>query len=201
MAGPFEPHLARLYRGFFFDVDDFAQRIAQLGDLGLVVEIGCGEGALITALAPRLPHTRFVGVDVSPNAGRLYEGDRSRVSFACCTADEAARAHAGQADLVLLCDVLHHASLDDRRGLWQAAGRLARPSGGRMILKEWVRNPSPIYHLGWFSDRFITGDRIRYETAPHWRADIAAQGWTVQAEWALAPWKTNHAFVLTRPTL
>jgi hypothetical protein len=70
-----------------------------------------------------------------------------------------------------------------------------------MILKEWVRNPSPIYHLGYFSDRYITGDRVRYETAPRWREDIAAQGWAIQAEWPLLPWKTNHAFVLSQPPM
>ncbi|HMM73490.1 MAG TPA: hypothetical protein PKC22_14945, partial [Rhodocyclaceae bacterium] len=75
LAGPFEPQLADAYRALFFDVEGFAQRIAWLGEPALVVEIGCGEGALVDALAQVLPRTRFVGVDVSPQVGRLFRGD------------------------------------------------------------------------------------------------------------------------------
>ncbi len=198
LAGPFEPRLADLYRGFFFDVDDFARRIAELGSADLVVENGCGEGALITALARRMPRTRFVGVDVAPHVGRLFVGDASRVSFACCAADTVAGTYDGQADLVIVCDVMHHASPADQQALWRAAGRMARRPGGRLVLKEWLKNPAPIYYLGYASDRFITGDRIRYQPRSHWIETIGAQGWSVEAEWPLAPWTTNHAFVLTR---
>lgn len=200
LAGPFEPRLADLYRGLFFDVDDFARRIAGLGAAGLVVEIGCGEGALITAMARHMPDSRFVGIDVAPQVGRLFTGDAARVSFACAPADDLAGTYEGQADLVVVCDVMHHASEAGQQALWNAAGRMARPAGGRMVLKEWVRNPGLIYHLGYASDRFITGDRIRYRSRRHWAAAIDQQGWQIQAEWPLVPWKTNHAFVLTRAT-
>jgi SAM-dependent methyltransferase len=198
LAGPLEPHLADLYRGFFFDVDDFARRIAELGAAKLVVEIGCGEGALITALARRMPHSRFVGIDVAPQVGRLFVGDTSRVDFACSPADAVAGRYEGQADLVIICDVMHHASAADQQALWQSAARMARRPGARMVLKEWLKNPAPIYYLGYASDRFITGDRIRYQPRSHWIDAIGSQGWGVETEWPLAPWKTNHAFVLKR---
>jgi SAM-dependent methyltransferase len=198
LAGPLEPRLADAYRAFFFDVDDFAGRIAALGEPARIVEIGCGEGALITALARRLPATQFVGVDVQPSVGRLYRGAAQQVEFICGDARDVAVAHEGQADLVIICDVLHHASSDDQAALWHAAGRLVRPDGGRLILKEWIRNPAPIYYLGYFSDRYITGDRIRYESRSHWAEQAERQAWTVEREWSLAPWATNHAYVLAR---
>lgn len=198
LAGPLEPRLADLYRGLFFDVEDFARRLAALGPAALVVEIGCGEGALITALARQMPGSRFVGVDIAPQVGRLFVGDVSRVSFACCPAEAIAGRYEGQADLVIVCDVMHHASVSQQQALWQAAGRLSRPAGGHVVLKEWIRNAAPIYYLGYASDRFITGDRIRYETRQHWAHAIADQGWSIESEWALSPWATNHAFVLSR---
>lgn len=196
LAGPLEPRLAAAYRSVFFDVDDFAARIAALGPAQLVVEIGCGEGALITALAQRMPGARFVGVDIAPHVGRLFAGDRSRVSFERTDAATVAERLAGQADRVLVCDVMHHAPPAAQLALWKAARRLACKAGGRLVLKEWLRTRAPIYYLGWASDRFITGDHIRYRPRGHWLEDCLAQGWAVEQEWSLAPWKTNHAFVL-----
>lgn len=198
LAGPLEPRLADAYRAVFFDVDGFARRIASLGEPGLVVEIGCGEGALVDALARVLPRTRFVGVDVSPQVGRLFRGDVSRVRFACADATAVAHEYAGRADLVLVCDVMHHAPPVAQHALWDAAARLVRPSAGRLILKEWVKNGTPVHHLGWVSDRFITGDRVTYQPRAHWARAAERAGWQVEAEWVLAPWATNHAFVLRR---
>ena len=198
LAGSLEPRLAQAYRAIFFDVEGFAQRIVSLEEPALVVEIGCGEGALVDALAPVLPRTRFVGVDISPQVGRLFRGDVSRVQFARADATAIAHEFAGQADLVLICDVMHHAPPLAQRELWDAAARLVRPSAGRLILKEWVKNGTPIHHFGWVSDRFITGDRVTYQPRAHWARAAAAAGWAVEAEWTLAPWATNHAFVLRR---
>lgn len=198
LAGPLEPRLADAYRAFFFDVDAFASRIAASLQPRFVVEIGCGEGALLTALGRQLPTTSFVGVDVSPQVGRLFQGDRHRVSFAECRAEDLVGTHAGQADLVLICDVMHHAGPDDQAALWSAAAALVRPHTGRLILKEWIRTLSPIYGLGWASDRFITGDKVVYRTRQHWHDAATRAGWHVEAEWALRPWANNHALMLAR---
>lgn len=201
LAGPLEPWLADVYRAIFFDVDAFARRIAALGEMGLVLEIGCGEGALITAMARRMTASRFVGIDLIPQVGRLFDGDASRVEFACCDAEAALARFEGRADLVIICDVMHHASDAGQQVLWRAAARMLKRPGGRLILKEWLKNSTPIYYLGYASDRFITGDRIRYELRRKWVEDIVAGQWTVEDEWSLPPWRTNHAFVLTPPAL
>jgi SAM-dependent methyltransferase len=199
LSGPLEPYLTDAYRGFFFDTHGFADRVAEMGHVESVVEIGCGEGALITALAERMPGTRFLGVDVTANVGRLFEGDRSRVRFECTDATVVADREGAIADLVIVCDVMHHVPTEARRGLWSAAERLVK-RGGRIVFKEWLKNPAPIYWIGWASDRFITGDRIQYETREEWMRQIEVETvpWGVVSEMRLSPWKTNHAFVLER---
>jgi SAM-dependent methyltransferase len=199
LSGPLEPYLADAYRGFFFNVNGFADRVAAMGQVGSVVEIGCGEGALITALAERMPQTQFLGLDVTSNVGRLFAGDRTRVRFECTDAAVVAEREGAIADLVIVCDVMHHVPTEARRGLWQAAETLVK-RGGRIVFKEWLKNPAPIYWIGWASDRFITGDRIQYETRETWMSQIeeGTSPWGVVSEMQLSPWKTNHAFVLER---
>jgi SAM-dependent methyltransferase len=104
-------------------------------------------------------------------------------------------------DLVVTGDVLHHVPDPLLPEVWQALAALPRP-GGWLVVKEWVVRRSPIYHLGWFSDRVITGDRIHYRSRDGWLAEMALhllpQGYRVVDEWVLRPWATNHAFVLQR---
>ena len=197
MAGPLEPVLARAYRGFFFDIENFAECIASLGDPRRVVEIGCGEGALISALAGRMPTATFLGLDVAPTVGRLFEGDSSRVSFVCADAEDVIETNGGSADMVLICDVMHHVPEHQRDRVWAAAFALVK-TGGMIVFKEWIRSASPIYGLGYASDRYITGDRIQYQSRDEWINAIrkVAPMWSICSEMSLSPWKSNHAFVL-----
>jgi 2-polyprenyl-3-methyl-5-hydroxy-6-metoxy-1,4-benzoquinol methylase len=197
MAGPLEPALANGYRSFFFDIDAFADSIADLGCGSRVVEIGCGEGALISALATRMPDATFLGLDVAPTVGRLFKGDSSRTAFICADAEEVVEVEGGRADLVLICDVMHHVPPGDRDRVWAAALQLVKPEG-TIVFKEWIRSASPIYGLGYFSDRFVTGDRIQYQSRKEWAKAIAevAPLWRIASELSLRPWKSNHAFVL-----
>jgi len=199
MAGPLEPMLANAYREFFFDVDGFADEVAKLGEVDQVVEIGCGEGALITSLAKRMPKTRFLGVDVCAEVGRLFEGDKDRVQFRCADAQVIVDEGRVLADLVIVCDVMHHVPVEQRHAVWDAATKLAKPSG-RIVFKEWLKQGTPIYWVGYASDRYITGDEIQYETKSDWMCQMSAQapGWGVVGEMKLRPWRTNHAFVLER---
>ncbi|MBH9576975.1 class I SAM-dependent methyltransferase [Inhella proteolytica] len=200
LAGPFEPALASAYRGFFFNIEAFADRIAALGRPQQVVEIGCGEGALACALLPRLPAARYVGIDISPRVGRLFQGSTERAQFIHGDATQLLSHLRARADLVLVCDVMHHADEAAREALWSVAAQLVEPLQGRLVLKEWVRNRTPIYHLGYLSDRYITGDRVRYQTRDHWLREATQRGWGLRDEWSLKPWTANHALVLAPPS-
>lgn len=200
MAGPLEPALADAYRSFFFDIEAFADEVAKIAaDAERVVEIGCGEGALISAMAKRLSGTAFLGLDVVPTVGRLFDGDKSRVKFLCMDAEDVASSESGSADLVLICDVMHHVPPDERSRVWAAALAMVKP-GGLIVFKEWVRTRTPIYGIGYASDRYITGDRIQYQSREEWIEAMRSHvpGWHVQRELSLKPWRCNHAFVLSR---
>jgi 2-polyprenyl-6-hydroxyphenyl methylase/3-demethylubiquinone-9 3-methyltransferase len=195
-VGPLEPKLANLYRSVFFDVEDFAARVSELEHVRDVLEIGCGEGAVLTALSGRMPQARFVGIDTSPAAGRLYAGDAQRVLFRTQTAQSLASTHRGSFDVVLIGDVLHHVATQLQPDIIRAAVSMLRPTG-RLVIKEWIRTPTPIFWLGFLSDRFITGDRIHYLTREQWIADAirCARGLQLEREWSLKPWASNHAMV------
>lgn len=195
-AGPLEPKLADLYRAFFFDVEDFAARLAELDRVQDVLEIGCGEGAVLTALSRKMPMARFIGIDTSPAVGRLFAGDRSRTEFQVQTAQRLAEIRPAWFDLVLIGDVLHHVPAALQPEIIRAAVALVRP-GGRLVVKEWIRKPTIICLLGYLSDRLITGDRIRYLSRDQWLTDVLRSSPEVrlEQEWSLRPWASNHAMV------
>lgn len=202
-AGPLEPVLSDTYRALFFDIAGFAGRVAGLDPehrIRQVVEVGCGEGALISHLVVRMPKAAFVGIDTAPGVGRLFSGRWPRTLFRQTTAQVLAEEFPQSAELVLLCDVLHHVPPGARAGVIGACRRLLRP-GGRLVVKEWLRQPSAVYWAGWLSDRFITGDRVVYERRQQWldQIDQAAPDLRLESEWMLAPWACNHAFVFTVP--
>lgn len=202
-AGPLEPVLSDAYRGVFFDIDGFAIKLGELDSdrrIRDVVEIGAGEGALVSRLFLRFPKANVIGIDTTARLGRQFDGDWPRVLFLRVTAQKLASMRPNAADLVVLCDVLHHVHPRDLMEVVASAAALLKP-GGRLVVKEWLRLPSPVYWLGWASDRFITGDRITYRGRESWLkliADAAPQLELVH-EWRLAPWACNHAFVFRAP--
>ncbi len=195
--GPLEPVVTDCYRLLFFDMAAFARELCHLSTPRRVLEVGCGEGALVTHLARLWPAARIDGIDLTSRLGRMYRGDRARVRFQRLAVEDFAAADPGGMDLVVLCDVLHHIPWDRHPGIFAAAARVLRP-GGLVVVKEWVRDGNPAYWLGYFSDRYITGDRIRYGTREEWvQALRAAFGPSaLQREFAIAPWSCNRAFVL-----
>lgn len=76
---------------------------------GIVVDVGCGTGANIAALADRY---RVFGVDTSPDALRHARAHFPAVRFIEGTAASALPALPGPADCVLLMDVLEHVADD-----------------------------------------------------------------------------------------
>lgn len=198
-AGPLEPLLADTYRAMFFDIAGFAGKVAALDPerrAREVVEVGCGEGALISHLVVRLPKATFTGIDTAQSLGRLFSGHWSRTVFRRITAEALAAERLHDADIVLLCDVLHHVPPVDRATVLEACARLLKP-GGKLVVKEWIRQPTPAYWAGWLSDRFITGDRVVYQTREEWLQQVAhaVPELRLEDEWALGPWACNHAFV------
>jgi 2-polyprenyl-6-hydroxyphenyl methylase/3-demethylubiquinone-9 3-methyltransferase len=201
LFGPYEHQVGDLYRGMFVDL------AAQIGavhrwapDATNILEIGCGEGAVCDRLAVDFPRAQITGIDITPRIGRLFRGDRARVQFEQIDAAALAQRQPAQFDLILICDVLHHVPWDQHRALLREAHTLLRP-GGVLVIKDWER----ILNLGHlacvFSDRVLTGDRVKFGTVTYFRAllDAAFGPGAVVDEARVRPWP-NNLLLFVRPT-
>lgn len=196
--GPREADVSNLYRACFFDLGTFTRSIKRwLPDAGRILEIGCGEGAICERLAALYPQARIVGIDIMPKVGRLFRGDRTRVSFAQQTIQDFAPAHHREFDLVLICDVLHHVPWHLHVDLLRAARGTLRPGGG-FVLKDWEKRLNFAHVLSYLSDRYLTGDRIRFGTAWEFRREIHTIFGTnsIERERRFQPWPNNLAFFI-----
>jgi hypothetical protein len=71
---------------------------------------------------------------------------------------------------------------------------------GHLAFKEWERTSTPIHWLGYFSDRWITGDRISYMDGEEIRTrlrDVFGSD-SIRAESRVRPWRNNIS-LLVRP--
>jgi hypothetical protein len=95
-----------------WDTEDSAWKAALVADLlarhGLqpatLAEIGCGAGAILAALQPRLPATALHGWDIAPGAARFWP-QHPGITF---TQGDFLAQPAGRFDVLLLLDVIEH---------------------------------------------------------------------------------------------
>ena len=161
LLGPATDPVARWYRKWYVDLDDFGRTLSRFGPVERVVEVGCGDGHLTERIVAEMPGADVVGIDIAVDPGRLYRGDASRVTFERTTAGDLARREGAAFGLVVLSDVLHHVAVDQRQGVLADARALVRP-GGHLVVKDWIAGKNPASVAAWLSDRYITGDRIQF---------------------------------------
>jgi 2-polyprenyl-3-methyl-5-hydroxy-6-metoxy-1,4-benzoquinol methylase len=197
--GRHERRISGIYRGIFVDLDAFVDAIrARVAPPRHVLEIGCGEGAITERLSLAFPESALTGIDICADPGRLYRGDRSRVRFLCTGAAQLAATERAGYQLVVISDVLHHVPHSEWRRFLSAALTLMAEDG-TLVLKDWVRNRTPAYLLGYLSDRFITGDRIRYpgESELRFLAQDCFGLDAIRSEFRIRPWRCNLALVIS----
>lgn len=149
---------ADVYRRIFVNLDTVADSIAALGKFHRVIEVGCGEGSMMTRLMDRLPaDASAVGIDISPTPGFNYAGRNPDVTFR--SADVATVVAEGERfDLVVVSDVLHHIPPAERAA-FLASCRELLSKNGTIVVKEWVKRRNVAHLLAYTSDRYISGDR------------------------------------------
>jgi len=103
---------------------------------GLLLEIGCGEGANLSNLAPRLGGAAPFAVDLSLAKARFVATSGAR---AACADATSLPFRDGAFDAVLIRDLLHH--VPDRPRVLAEAARLLRPGGRLTVIEPNGRNP------------------------------------------------------------
>ncbi len=199
--GRHERLVSELYRRIFVDLDDFVGSIhALIRSAGTILEIGCGDGMVTERIVRTFPNAAVTGIDICESPGRLYRGKRSRVRFMRTTAQDLAATEPGRYHLVIIADVLHHVPYTEWTDFLFAARRLTA-HGGTLVLKDWVRQPTAAYLLGYLSDRYITGERIRYPHEPELRTLVQETfgAHSIASEFRVRPWSCNLALVIAPP--
>lgn len=200
LFGPFENTIAKIYRAIFMDIDAFVHQIERwvLGKaIVRIIEVGCGEGLVTERLAKTFPNVDIVGIDISQSIGRLFRSDCSRVTFKKKPIKDFVVESPSCFDLAIICDVLHHVCIGIHRDFLSDIKKILNP-GGYIIIKDWVKNMTPIYLLAYLSDRYITGDRVYYYTISELRNLIKGifGDNSIKDEVRIRPWSNNIAFLI-----
>lgn len=198
LFGKHEPLIANLWRSMFLDLDDWTAKVRSWHpNPHRVLEVGCGEGYSTERLATAFPEAQIVAIDIMPQVGRLYHGPEGRVDFRMQTAEALAAAEPGTFDLVIMCDVIHHVPEDIRASVLASVRGLLAP-GGRFAVKDWARSFSPIHWLCFGSDRWLTGDRVKFLKPDEARTLLAKVfgGESVRTSGWIKPWRNNYAFLV-----
>ena len=159
--GRFEAPVSAFYRKLFIDLDACVRVLAERVPAMSILEVGCGDGQLAGPLLDRFPDATYHGIDIAPEVGRLFEGDRARAHFGSVDSRTFLAGTDQRFDLVLLVDVLHHVPRLARADVLADVRALTR-SGGCYVVKDWLRSHSLVHAGVWVSDRILTGDRVAY---------------------------------------
>ncbi|HVW70381.1 MAG TPA: class I SAM-dependent methyltransferase [Steroidobacteraceae bacterium] len=198
MFGKHERTVSDAWRSAFVDLEEFTSEVkARVKSADSILEIGCGDGAVMERLAAAFPHARLTGIDICASPGRLFRGDSHRVRFLQASAAELLAREPSSYGLVMIADVIHHVPPRDRIPLLQSALGLAA-RGGTIVFKEWLREPSVICLANFLIERIITGDRVHYlrESELHSLASEVFGPHSIRAQFRIAPWSCNLALVI-----
>lgn len=200
--GPYEYQIAAAYRAIYVSLEDYAVKLRQHApEATRILEVGGGEGAMTELLARDYPDAEILAIDITPKIGRLYRGRRKGVTFREVSVQEIAVEQPASFDLVVLSDVVHHIPAHLRVEVLQALAACIAP-GGKFVLKDWARTPTPIHWLCYASDRWLTGDRIAYLTPDEMKALMAqsAPDLKLVDESQVSPWANNFAIAFQCPS-
>ncbi|HEU5473350.1 MAG TPA: class I SAM-dependent methyltransferase [Actinophytocola sp.] len=201
--GRFEVAAAQAYRSFFINLDDLAVTLASLTEAKRILEIGCGDGLFAQRLCEVFPEAEYVGIDVADNPGRLFRGDRSRVSFHTTAVSDFLAESLDRFDLVAIVDVLHHVPPAQRVQVLGDAGRLVS-ANGTIAIKECERSRHPGYLSIYFADRYFSGDKtVRFADRDELRHLMAQAlpGFAVACEARVPSLRANLLYTLRRGDL
>lgn len=200
LLGSFEKPICKAYRSLYVDLTAFVKKIrnwAPERSILEILEVGCGDGMVTELLAREYHNSRIVGIDISPNPGRLFRGDVNRVFFHQMEIKSFIVKNRSNFDLVVIADVVHHIPLKIRREFLKCVREVMKP-GAFLVVKDWEKTSTPIHLLAYLGDRYITGDGVCYYTAGELRnliQDIFGKH-ALKGEARICPWPNNMAFFI-----
>lgn len=156
---------------------------------GLAVDVGCGTGAVVEALARRFG--RAVGTDLSPRAASLAGQLVGPASGPVLARAEALPLRSGAAALVTSLDVIEH--IDDDVAALVELGRVAGEDGVVILAV-------PAYEWAWSDHDDVLGHRRRY-TAPRLRRVAEDAGFECLRVTYFHSWLAPLAFLLRKTPL
>jgi Methyltransferase domain len=155
-------HAGRWYRAIYVDLAKLADALSTvIPPDSHVLDVGGGDGQPLNHLLDRRPDLRITTIDPAPGVGQWVEG-RFNSQVTCLPgtslADYLSNGRADP-DAILISDVLHHIPEAARAGfVGSIRVILERVPRLRIIVKD-VEPGSWRALLGFWSDRYITGDR------------------------------------------
>jgi len=123
----------------------------------VVVDVGCGTGALSIPIAERLPGSRVVGVDGDSEVLGLAQAKpgADQVEWVEALADDLP-IDDGAADVVVTSLLLHHLPLASKRAMLAEARRVLR-TDGRLIVADWAVPQDVVASAGFFVLQLLDG--------------------------------------------
>lgn len=122
------------------------KRFAPKDHDALILDVGCGAGHLLGALADR-GYRRLVGLDISPDQIELCRKRLPGVEVHVADALEFIAHHSQKFDCIFLTHVIEHLELDDAVGLLRAIRQRLATNGHLVLATPNASFPWASYHL------------------------------------------------------
>jgi hypothetical protein len=154
--------VGRWYRAIFVDLGKEAAALATVIPHGAhVLDIGGGDGEPLNQLLTMRRDLRITTLDPGPAVGQWIDGcfDGQVVRLPGTSLAEYVAAGRPDPDAILIADVLHHVPVSARPAFLQSIKVLLERAPQLRIIVKDVEPGSWRSVLGYWSDRYVTGDR------------------------------------------
>ena len=187
--------------------DPITKMVAELGDLGHVLDVGTGRGQIPLALLELGHATKVRGIDWDSTKidAAIDAAAEPPALDATFEALDVRQAELRAADTVLMIDIVHYMAIDEQDALLGKAARAVAP-GGSLVLREadmargwrsWVTlAEEKLFTLL----RFNRGARVKFRAAADIVARLEAEGLRceVRPAWGATPF-SNVLIIGRRP--
>ena len=153
--------VGKAYRSVFVNLEKVALAIEpHVPKNGYVIDIGGGDGEPLNYLMAKRSDIHVDMIDLSANLGGMLKPEfLGRIkTYPCTSIAEFSKMGRPAPDCVIISDVIHHVPAADRRAFFDDLKTLIGATPVRLIIKD-VEPGSLRSALGYFADRFISGDK------------------------------------------